>query len=86
MPAVKGSEIRERRRRTGVKLGPFARAADVNYKTLANVECGSQKVASFEFIVRVARALPDTQPEELIAGAVAEDPKAPTAAKRAAAA
>ncbi len=66
MPAVKGSEIRRRRQRTGVKLGPFAKLADVNYKTLANIECGRQRVASIELVYRIAMHLPDTEAEDLL--------------------
>jgi transcriptional regulator with XRE-family HTH domain len=57
MPVVKGSEIRARRQRLGVKLGPFAAQAGVGYKTLANIECGGQKYVSIEVVHRIASAL-----------------------------
>ncbi len=72
MPAVKGSEIRKRRQRLGVKLGPFAELAGVKYKTLANIESGGQKFVSIEVVVRIARELPGTTPEELLAADDAE--------------
>jgi transcriptional regulator with XRE-family HTH domain len=80
MPAVRGSEIRARRQRTGVKLGPFAELAGVKYQTLANIECGSQKVASIEVIHLIARALPDTTAEELLAVAEEEPDREDAAA------
>ena len=40
-----------------MKLGQFAEHAGVGYKTLANIECGNQRTASFEFVVRVAIGL-----------------------------
>jgi DNA-binding XRE family transcriptional regulator len=49
-----------------VKLGPFAKLADVNYKTLANIESGCQRVASIEFVHRIAMHLPDTEAEDLL--------------------
>jgi transcriptional regulator with XRE-family HTH domain len=67
MPAVNGPEIRGRRQRLGLKLGQFAKQAGVKYKTLANIECGGQKAVSIEVIHLIARALPDTTAEELLA-------------------
>lgn len=40
-----------------MKLGQFAEHAGVGYKTLANIECGNQRIASIEFINRVAVGL-----------------------------
>ena len=75
MPAVRGSEIRKRRQRTGMKLGAFARHAGVKYQTLANIECGSQKAVSIEVVYLIAQALPNTTAEELLA--VADDEAEP---------
>ena len=56
MPVVKRKKIRERRQRTGMKLGPFAQYAGVKYMTLANVECGHQN-PSIEVVHLIAKAL-----------------------------
>lgn len=82
MPAVNGSKIRARRQRTGMKLGAFAEYAGVKYKTLANIECGQQKVASIEVLHLIAQALPNTTAEELLAAA-GEDSAEPEEAKAA---
>jgi transcriptional regulator with XRE-family HTH domain len=81
MPVVKGREIRERRQALGVKLGPFAELAGVKYKTLANIESGGQKFVSIEVIVRIARELPDTAPEDLLADEDAEEAPEPVLEK-----
>jgi transcriptional regulator with XRE-family HTH domain len=57
MPAVKRAEIRRRRQETGMKLGQFAEHAGVGYKTLANIECGTQKFVSIEVVHRIAKGL-----------------------------
>lgn len=58
MPQVHGSIIRSRRQRLGIKLGEFAKRADVNYKTLANIESGhSNGGVSIEVVYRIADAL-----------------------------
>ena len=56
MPAVKPDEIRQRRRRLGLKLGEFAARAGVNYHTLKNVECGN-KSPGIELVHVLAGAL-----------------------------
>lgn len=57
MPAVDGKEIRRRRRALGLKLGEFAEVSQINYKTLANIECKGSQAVSFERVVRIARYL-----------------------------
>lgn len=57
MPPVKHAEIRRRRQRLGVKLGEFAKRSGVGYKTLANIECGTQRFVSIEVIHRIANTL-----------------------------
>jgi transcriptional regulator with XRE-family HTH domain len=57
MPAVRGTEIRQRRQRLGIKLGEFSELTRVKYKTVANIESGGSKVASIEVVHRFARVL-----------------------------
>ena len=61
-----------------MKLGQFAEHAGVGYGHLANIECGRQRTASFEFIYRVAAGLGMTadEAEELLGG---PEPEAATA-------
>jgi transcriptional regulator with XRE-family HTH domain len=63
MPAVNGAEIRRRRQRLGIKLGPFSERSGVKYKTLANIECGAQRSVSIEVIYLIAAALGLTDDE-----------------------
>jgi transcriptional regulator with XRE-family HTH domain len=65
MPAVKKDEIRRLRQRTGLRLGEFAERSGINYKTLANIECGHQ-VPGPELIHRLASAL-GAEVEDLLA-------------------
>jgi transcriptional regulator with XRE-family HTH domain len=65
MPEANGSEIRRRRRETGMKLSDLARKTGIKVKTLANAESLNQ-VISVEYAVRIAAALPDTRPEDLL--------------------
>jgi transcriptional regulator with XRE-family HTH domain len=57
MPAVKGKEIRERRQRLGLKLGEFAKASRIAYKTAANIESKSGQPVSIEVVYRFAKIL-----------------------------
>lgn len=57
MPAVKRAEIRRMRQELGMKLGPFAKHANVGYKTLANIECGQQQSVSIEVVHLIAKGL-----------------------------
>ena len=66
MPAVKGKEIRERRRRLGLKLGEFAEASGIKYKTAANIESKNGQPVSIEVIHRFAKIL-GTEAETLLA-------------------
>ena len=65
MPAVKGEEIRERRQRLGLKLGEFADAARIKYKTAANIESKSSQLVSIEVVHRFAKIL-GTEAENLL--------------------
>jgi transcriptional regulator with XRE-family HTH domain len=56
MPLVRNTEIRKRRRRLGLKLGPFAEQAQVAYKHLANIESGTSQ-PGIEVVHRIAAAL-----------------------------
>jgi transcriptional regulator with XRE-family HTH domain len=65
MPAVNGGDVRRRRQRTGLKLGPFCKRYKVNYQTLANIESKNQP-ASLEFLHRLAGVL-GCEAEDLLA-------------------
>lgn len=67
MPPVNGREIRQRRQRLGIKLGPFAALARVGYKTLANMESKPGYPVSIEVLHRIADSLGNgTKAEDLI--------------------
>ena len=72
MPVVKHAEIRASRQRLGIKLGEFAERVGVKYKTLANIECGTQKFVSIEVVYRIAQGL-GRDAEDLLAEEAAED-------------
>jgi predicted transcriptional regulator len=69
MPAVNGREIRERRRRLGLKLGEFAEQSRVAYKTVANIESKGSQACSIEVVNRFAAIL-GTEAEDLLVNAV----------------
>lgn len=48
-----------------MKLAELSRTANVGYKTLANAEACNE-VISYEFAVKLAMVLPDTEPEDLL--------------------
>ena len=55
MPQVNGAEIRERRRRLGLKTPELARQLRISRSHLANLELG-HKEASIEVVYRLATA------------------------------
>jgi len=65
MPAVNGKEIRERRVALGLKLGEFAEASRVAYKTVANIEAAGSQACSIEVVHRFAKIL-GTEPYDLL--------------------
>ena len=65
MPAVNGKEIRKRRVELGLKLGEFAEASRVAYKTVANIESAGSQPCAIEVVHRFAKIL-GTKPENLL--------------------
>lgn len=65
MPAVKGREIRDRRKRLGLTLGEFADAARIKYKTAANIESKKGQLVSLVVVYRFCKIL-GTEAEDLL--------------------
>lgn len=66
MPQVRGSEIRQRRLRLGLKKSELATLTRSTYKTIDHLEHGRQG-ASIELVYRLANAI-GAEPEDLLAG------------------
>ena len=65
MPAVKGSEIRERRERLGLKRSQLASRVDISREHLACLELG-YNTAAIEVVYRIATVL-GARAEDLLA-------------------
>jgi transcriptional regulator with XRE-family HTH domain len=65
-----GPKIRARRERLGLTQDDLARLTKRHRKTISDIECGNQAVASLMIIGQIARVLGE-QPEDLIKTGVA---------------
>lgn len=60
-----GPEIRARRERLGLTQEDLAKLTKRHRKTISDIECGNQAVASMIIVGQIARVL-KVQPEQLI--------------------